>query len=131
MPDRNLYKQKIIDHYKNPRNFGEMEDFDLHAHVANTVCGDELTVYLKVEDGVVREVSFKGTGCAISLAAMSMLSEKLVGMKVNDAGEIDKQVVLDLLGMDEKTPRLKCAVLGIEAVKRAIEEGEDDPCDFC
>ena len=126
-----LYKEKIIDHYKHPRNFGEMQKFDYRAQVANSVCGDEVTVYLKTKGTTVTEVSFKGSGCAISIAGMSMLSEKLVGMKTSDIGELTHAYVLDLLGMEAKSPRIKCAVLGLDATHRAIRGEEDEPCDFC
>jgi nitrogen fixation NifU-like protein len=131
MPDRNLYKQKIIDHYKNPRNYGEMGDADMEAHVTNSVCGDEVTVYLKVKGGVVKEVMYKGSGCAISVAGMSMLSKNLVGKKVEDLEEIEDKVALELLGLDEKTSRKKCATLGLRAIEKAVKMEEDDPCDFC
>jgi nitrogen fixation NifU-like protein len=131
MPDRNLYKQKIIDHYKNPRNYGEIKGADLQAHVNNSVCGDELTIYLKVQDDTVKEAQFKGSGCAISIAAMSMLSEKLEGMTITELEGLEDGFVLDLLGLDKKTSRRKCALLGLKAVEKAVKMEEDDPCDFC
>ncbi len=126
-----MYKQKIIDHYKNPRNFGELKDYDYHIRLANSVCGDEITVYLKVQSGVVQRVGFIGSGCAISIAGMSMLSEKLKGMPLKDVEKLDASYMLDMLGMESKTPRIKCAVLGLDAVKRAIKMEDDEPCDFC
>lgn len=131
MSSDNLYKEKIIDHYKNPRNFGEIADSDYSAHLTNSVCGDEVTYYLCVKDGVVEKAGFKGSGCAISIAASSMLSEKLVGMKLEDIKELNNEFVLNLLGIKGRSPRLKCAILGLQAAKRAIEDGDDDPCDFC
>lgn len=126
-----LYKEKIIDHYKNPRNVRELKKPDYKAQVANSVCGDEVTVYLKEKDGRIVEVGHKGSGCAISVAGMSMLSEKLIGMNKQEIEALDHEYMLELLGMQEKSPRVKCAVLGLEAVKRAIHGEEDDPCDFC
>lgn len=131
MQESTLYKQKIIDHYKNPRNFGELKAYDYHIRLANTVCGDELTVYLKVENGIVDRVGYTGQGCAISVAGMSMLSEKLKGMKLKEVEQLDHSYMLKMLGMEEKTPRIKCAVLGLDAVKRAIKMEDDEPCDFC
>lgn len=131
MAGSKLYKEQIIDHYKRPRNFSELKHPDYKAQVANSVCGDEVTVYLKEKDGVLSDVGFTGSGCAISIAGMSMLSEKLPGMKVEDVEELENSFILDLLGMDEKSPRIKCGVLGLEAVKRAIREEGDDPCEFC
>lgn len=131
MPGKGLYKEKIIDHYKNPRNFRKLEKADYQFHLSNTVCGDEVTVYLKVVGDIVKEVGFEGSGCAISIAGMSILSEELIGMKVKDVESLDNEYVLDLLGMDKRTPRIKCAVLGLDAVKRSIKMDEDEPCDFC
>lgn len=131
MEGSQLYKEKIIDHYRNPRNFTEMKDTEYKAHIANSVCGDEVTVYLEVKDGTVTKASFKGSGCAISIAGSSMVTEKLVGMKLKDIESLTHAFALDLLGMQEKSPRLKCAVLGLEAAKRAVRKEEDDPCDFC
>jgi len=131
MPKRNLYKQKIIDHYKSPRNFGEMKDADMEAHIANTMCGDEMTVYLDIVDGEIKEMKFKGTGCAISLAAASMMTEEVVGKHVSEVMELEEKFVLDMMGMDAGSARVKCATLVLEALRRAIKMEEDDPCDFC
>ncbi len=131
MANSKLYKQKIIDHYKSPRNFGEMEEADFQAHIANTMCGDEVTVYLDVDDGKISEAKFKGTGCAISIAGASMVTEKIKGMHVSEVAEMTEKTILDMMGMDEKSARVKCATLILEALKRAIKMEEDDPCDFC
>lgn len=131
MANRKLYKQKIIEHYKEPRNFGELKEHDYKIHLANSVCGDEITVYLKVDNGEISKVSFEGSGCAISIAGMSILSGKLVGMSLKDAMELDEKYMLNLLGMGDKSPRVKCANLGLEAVQKAINLEEDEPCDFC
>lgn len=127
----NLYKEKIIDHYKNPRNLGELSDATHKARVSNSVCGDELTVYLKEKDGKIVEVGFKGTGCAISMAGMSMLGETLKGKTLKDLESLKHGDVLELLGMDKSSPRFKCAILSVEAVKHALAGEEDEPCDFC
>lgn len=131
MPKRNLYKQKIIDHYKSPRNFGEMKDADMEAHIANTMCGDEMTVYLDIVDGEIKDVKFKGTGCAISLAGASMVSEEIKGMHVSKVIELKEEFVLDLMGVEKGSARVKCATLVLDALRRAIRMEEDDPCDFC
>ncbi len=131
MPNEDLYKQKIIDHYKNPRNFGEMDNPDFNAHVNNPVCGDEVTFYLKVEDGKIVDVKYKGSGCAISMAGSSMLTEELKGKTVDEVKKLGPDYMLNLIGVDRKSPRVKCALLGFDAAKRAVESGKDDPCDFC
>jgi nitrogen fixation NifU-like protein len=131
MGESKLYKEIIIDHYRSPRNFQEMKKPDYSAHVANAVCGDEVTFYLKESHGKVSETAFKGTGCAISIAGTSILTEKVVGMEVKDIEKLDVAFMLDLLGMQGKSPRMRCATLGLEALQRAVRKEEDEPCDFC
>jgi nitrogen fixation protein NifU and related proteins len=126
-----LYKEKIIDHYKNPRNFKKLKRPDYEFKAANSVCGDEIAVYLKEKKGKISEVGFQGSGCAISLAGMSILSEKLEGMTKEEVESISNEEMLGMLGVDPKSPRVKCATLGLSAVVRALNKEEDDPCEFC
>ncbi len=118
----NLYKQNIIDHYKNPRNEGVLSNSTNAADLKNASCGDEISVQLLVEDGTIKDVKFKGSGCAISVAGMSMLSEKLIGMKLSEFEKLDEQFILELLGMDKTSPRIKCATIGWETVKKAVRK---------
>src|ERR1044071_1414102 len=114
-----LYRENILEHYKRPRNWGELEDPDLEFFDTNPLCGDELKVQINVEDGKVAEVRFSGHGCAISQASASMASEELVGMPVDDLVRLDKSFVLDLLGIDISATRMKCALLTLKVVKSA------------
>jgi nitrogen fixation NifU-like protein len=115
-----LYREQILDHYKRPRNFGELEEFDLEFEDVNPFCGDELRVQLKLDDeGRVGAVAFSGKGCAISQASASLLSEELAGKSVEELLRLDKEYVLDLLGIEISATRMKCALLGLKVVKSA------------
>ncbi len=115
-----LYRENILDHYKRPRHFGRPESFDLDFEDTNPFCGDEQHVYIGLDtDGRVSEVTFEGKGCAISTAATSMLMEELEGKTREELVRLDKNFVLDLLGIEISATRMKCALLGLKVVKSA------------
>src|SRR6201996_4414240 len=108
--DDELYREYILEHYKRPHNWGELEHSDLEAHDLNPLCGDELRVQLVVDDeGRISEVAFSGHGCAISQASASMVSDEVKGMKVGELLSLDRNFVLELLGIDISAQRMKCA----------------------
>jgi nitrogen fixation NifU-like protein len=115
-----LYRDYILDHYKQPRNFGELEPHDLDAHDYNPLCGDELGVHIVVRDGRIADLRFHGQGCAISQAAASIASEEYVGMEVGDVGDLDADWVLDLLGIPISATRRKCALLNLKVMRGAV-----------
>ena len=122
-----FYRENILDHYKNPRNAGHLEAPTATAEGVNPLCGDELAIELKVEDGVVTDVRYNGRGCAISQAAASMLSDTIKGRRVGDLAGVGKDDVLEELGIPLTPIRLKCAMLSVGVLKVALNQVTGEP----
>jgi nitrogen fixation NifU-like protein len=115
-----LYRDFILDHYKNPRNYGTLEPHDLEFNDHNPLCGDELGVHIVVdEEGRIADLRFHGQGCAISQAAASIASDELIGMDVSDVATLDAAWVLDQLGIEISPTRRKCALLSLKVMRGA------------
>ena len=115
-----LYRDQILEHYKRPHNFGPLPDYDLEFEDNNPFCGDEQHVFIKLDEaGKVSGISFEGKGCAISTAATSLLTDELEGKSREELLRLDKDYVLELLGIDISATRMKCALLGLKVVKGA------------
>ena len=125
-----LYRDLIIDHYKNPQYRGHLDPNDIHFEDDNPLCGDHIEVTLRVgADGKVADGRFDGKGCAISQASADLLIESIVGKPVEDVKKLSKQDVLDLLGIELGPVRLKCALLPLKVLKAGVYglgEASDD-----
>jgi nitrogen fixation protein NifU and related proteins len=115
--DDQFYREFILDHYKNPRNFGRLEDASVSHEEYNPLCGDLVGMDLRIADGVIEDVRFHGRGCAISQASASLMTERLKGMSLEDARQISKEDVLEDLGIEISPARLKCALLTLKVLK--------------
>jgi nitrogen fixation NifU-like protein len=116
-----LYRDYILEHYKEPHHFGELDPHDLSAHDVNPLCGDELGVHLRVDEaGTITDLAFHGKGCAISQASASIASEELIGMKVDEIPKLDADWMIDLLGIDISPTRRKCALLNLKVMRGAV-----------
>jgi nitrogen fixation NifU-like protein len=127
--DESFYREIILDHYKNPRGHGVMEDADAEAEGKNPLCGDEVTIYVAfAEDGeTIDEVRFAGRGCAISQAATSMLTEMAAGRTATEVAAMEKEELLEEIGIPLTPIRLKCAVLGLTTLKVALHKAKGTP----
>ena len=130
-----LYRELIVDHYQNPRHFGELNQATAEVGLKNPTCGDQLNLEVLVDDGIVRDAAFTGHGCSISMASASMLTEAVVGMPVDEARRLAGEFVTYLTGDTENEPpgdlaalvgvrkfpaRVKCATLAHYAMKQAL-----------
>ena len=123
-----LYRELILDHYKNPRNHGLLEGADAHAEGQNPLCGDEVSVSVRLGEGdVIEDVGFEGRGCAISQAATSMLTDLVKGKTAGEVASLPKEALLDELGIPLTPVRLKCAILGLGVLKLALHKAKGTP----
>ena len=124
-----LYREVILDHYKNPRGHGVIEDADAQAEGLNPLCGDEVAIYVAFgADGeTIDEVKFSGRGCAISQAATSMLTEMVKGRKAHEIASMPRDELLEEIGIPLTPIRLKCALLGLSTLKLALHKAKGTP----
>ena len=124
-----LYREVILDHYKNPRGHGVIEGADAQAEGLNPLCGDEVSIYVQfAEDGeTIDEVKFSGRGCAISQASTSMLMEMVKGRTATEIAELPKDELLEEIGIPLTPVRLKCALLGLGVLKVALHKSKGTP----
>jgi len=124
-----MYREVILDHYKNPRNYGSLEEPHAHAEGQNPLCGDEVTISVKfAEDGeTIAGIGFEGRGCAISQAATSMLTELVQGRTATEVASLPKEELLEEIGIPLTPIRLKCAILGLGVLKVALNKAKGTP----
>ena len=126
-----LSREHILDHYRNPRNHGTIDDPDITYEDTNPLCGDRVRVDVQVRDGRLATVRFSGSGCSISQAAASMLCEEIEGKTLDEVKNLGRQDMLDMIGIELGPVRLKCALLALKTVKAGVYclhqwPGEDD-----
>lgn len=118
-----IYREIILDHYRNPRNKGRISGADVSFHDSNPLCGDEIDIHLKVEDNVVKDIKFEGRGCAISQASASMLTEMVMNKPLTSVKELSKDDILENIGLVNLGPaRIKCALLSLKVLKMGMVE---------
>jgi len=122
---RDMYRQRILDHYRDPQNYGTIDDADVTYEDVNPSCGDEIQMYAVVdEDDEIADVRFDGQGCAISQASASLLTEEVKGMTLDEVRELETDDIKEMLGIELSPVRVKCAVLGLKVLEGGIVEYE-------
>lgn len=120
-----IYRENILDHYKNPRNFGEIKNANVMHSEFNPFCGDMVKIFLKFDNEKVVDVKFKGNGCAISMAATSMLTERLIGKSLSEIKKITNKDIFEMLGIELGIVRMKCGLLCLNALYNGLKTLED------
>jgi len=125
-----LYREQILEHYKNPHNFGEIADADITQEGDNPLCGDVVTLYLKLDNGSLSQLKFRGRGCAISQASASILTDLVTGKPIEEVKAFPTKELLEELGIQISPARMKCATLAVNTLRVALngklsEEDED------
>jgi len=116
-----MYRENIMDHYKNPHNHGTLDDSDIKHTENNPLCGDVITISLKLKEGKVYDIKFVGKGCAISQAAVSMLTDEVKGKNIDEINSMTKEDVVNMLGISIGPVRSKCATLGLVAIQEGLK----------
>jgi nitrogen fixation protein NifU and related proteins len=116
-----IYREIILDHYRNPRNKGRLAHADVSTHDSNPLCGDEIDIHLKVEQGKIKDIKFEGRGCAISQASASMLTEMVMDKPLTAVKDLAKDDILENIGLMNLGPaRIKCALLSLKVLKMGM-----------
>ena len=116
-----IYKETILDHFRHPRNYGDLPDANARAKDSNVLCGDVIEIQLRIKVNRIDEARFRGEGCAISIATASMLTEFAKGKSISEIKKLGKEELIKLLGADPGPGRIECALLGLEVLKAALD----------
>lgn len=123
-----MYQEIILEHYRHPKNFGELQPADMHGEESNPLCGDHIEIRLRLDASraAIEEVKFQGDGCAISMASASMLTQRLKGLPLAEAKALTQEDVLKMLGIPLSPVRIKCALTGFAAFGHALGSASPD-----
>ena len=119
-----MYSEKVMDHFENPRNVGKLEDANAIGEVGNAVCGDIMKIYMKIEDGVIKDVSFKTFGCGAAIATSSMATELVKGKTVEEALELTNKAVMEAYGFSTKITESECVAKLMEMYQKLVEKSK-------
>lgn len=115
-----IYSELILEHYKNPANFGEIKNADMESYEDNTVCGDKIKMQIKLNGKKIQDIKFSGDGCAISQASADMLADFVKGKSLTEAKKISKEDMFKMLGIKLTVARIKCALLSLKVLKMSL-----------
>ncbi len=124
-----IYTEELMDSYEHPHNRGKLEDANAEFRSHNPVCGDDITIYLSIEDGIIKDVKFDGDGCLISIASASMLTDAIKGKTMETVGKMGPEEIKKMIGIELGPVRLNCATLSLKALKGAVLLYENRPVD--
>lgn len=122
-----LYSDIVWENYKNPNNYGRMKDADAVFEDVNPKCGDSVKWYLKIESGKIKDIRFEGSGCALSTAGCSIVSERFKGMSLKKIAAIKDEEVWDILGFQPYVGRILCSTLGFSSIRKAAAKALEEP----
>lgn len=122
MSDNDMQAEIVLEHYREPHNYGTLENATVSMTESNPVCGDTVNISLLIEDGAVKDVKFVGKGCSISQASASMLTDRIMGKSLEELKEIDEESIIDMIGLKLGPSREKCALLSFNTLQKCIKE---------
>jgi nitrogen fixation NifU-like protein len=117
-----LYREEFMEIYKNPMNMGKLENPSVIQHGVNESCGDEMDLYLKIENGIVIDAKFTATSCSVGVVSSAILTEEIIGKSLEEVKKLDKKKLLELIGVNLTTSRVKCATLPLETLEKGLND---------